>query len=276
MATRTLNRGKDFRRATLQKPGSLLFLLPNLFTVSSIFCGFYAIIQVVDGSWESRFFRAAIAIIFAVIFDSVDGRVARMTKTQTEFGIQLDSLADIISFGLAPAMIMYKWALEPFGLIGMLTAFVYIACGTLRLARFNVIATREKRPPKYFIGLPIPMAAMFLVSLVLLHHRSGGGELRPQPLMILVMVLLSGLMVSQIRYRSAKQIKHRRRACSALFLTLLLTLVAAWKTSLSLVLVVGCALIVSMGPMEELVRLLRRRLTTHDDDKVEENKEETV
>ena len=111
-----------------KRPPKVLFILPNLFTVSSIFCGMYAIFQAVGDS-PDRFYKAAVAIIFAVLFDSLDGRVARITKTQSDFGIQLDSLADLVSFGVAPAVVMWQWALADFGWLGSAAAFVYVACG---------------------------------------------------------------------------------------------------------------------------------------------------
>src|ERR1700682_6201214 len=111
----------------------LMFVLPNLFTLSSIFCGFYAITLCAGDATPSQLYQAALAIFFAMFFDGFDGRVARLTKTQSDFGIELDSLADVISFGAAPALLVYKWALFPLGIIGVFLAFVFVACGALRL-----------------------------------------------------------------------------------------------------------------------------------------------
>src|SRR5258708_25141661 len=116
----------------------LMFVLPNLFTLSSIFCGFYAITLCAGEASPSQLYQAALAIFFAMFFDGFDGRVARLTKTQSDFGIELDSLADVISFGAAPALLVYKWALLPLGFVGVFLAFVFVACGALRLARFNL------------------------------------------------------------------------------------------------------------------------------------------
>src|SRR5271154_2210062 len=119
-----------------------LFVLPNLFTVSSIFCGFYAL-ALCAGDPPGRYYQAGLAILFAIFFDAFDGRVARLTKTQSEFGMQLDSLADVVSFGAAPALLLYKWTLQPLGFWGLFLAFLFTACGALRLARFNLLANRH-------------------------------------------------------------------------------------------------------------------------------------
>src|SRR3954471_22167882 len=117
----------------------LMFVLPNLFTVTSIFCGFYAITLCAGEASPSQLYQAALAIFFAMFFDGFDGRVARLTKTQSEFGVELDSLADVMSFGVAPGLLMYKWALAPLGFWGLFASFSFAACGAMRLARFNVL-----------------------------------------------------------------------------------------------------------------------------------------
>src|SRR5438445_4973337 len=152
------------RRPNLRK---LMFVLPNLFTVSSIFCGIYSIMLSAGEATGDNFYRAAIAVFFGNFFDAFDGRVARMTKTQSEFGVELDSLADVITFGVAPAILVYKWALAGMGTGGIAISSIYAACGAIRLARFNVIAHAESGTQRYFIGLPIPLAAGMLVSLVI-------------------------------------------------------------------------------------------------------------
>ena len=129
-----------------------MFVLPNLFTCSSIFLGFYAMTLCVGDPSPAQLNQAALAIFFAIFFDAFDGRVARMTKTQSEFGVELDSLADVMSFGAAPALLVYKWALAPFGFVGLLLSFAFATCGALRLARFNVLAHRgDKAPSRFFI-----------------------------------------------------------------------------------------------------------------------------
>lgn len=182
-----------------------IYLLPNLFTTGGLFAGFFAIIAASQG----RFTAACVAIFVAAILDGIDGRVARMTNTQSEFGMQYDSLADLISFGLAPAMVMYHWALSTLkfdgataGKIGWLAAFLYAACAALRLARFNSqVASVDKR---WFIGLASPAAAGLLASFVWSCNEFGlnGGQLR---YVAVAMTVVAGLlMVSRIRYSSFK------------------------------------------------------------------------
>ena len=188
-----------------------LFILPNLFTLSSIYCGFHAIVLSVPGASEEDFYRASLLIIFAMFFDAIDGRVARLTRTQSAFGVEIDSLADVVSFGVAPALLIYNWALHSLGNVGVVAAFAYLACGTIRLARFNVLAMNKEgtteAPSKYIVGLPIPGAAGILVSLVA-AFRSPEGPVVP---VLIVVLLLSFLMVSTIRFRSFKDLRMNWR-----------------------------------------------------------------
>jgi len=162
-----------------------MFVLPNLFTVSSIFCGVYSITLSAGEPTGDNFYRAAVAIFFGSFFDAFDGRVARLTRTQSEFGVELDSLADVITFGVAPAILVYKWALAGIGTPGIAICSVYAACGAIRLARFNVLAHAESGTQRYFVGLPIPLAAGMLVALVIdaafasLLWRAGGRRMTP-------------------------------------------------------------------------------------------------
>src|SRR5262245_28629337 len=155
-----------------------LILLPNLITLSSIFCGFDSIRLSAMADNEDDFYRAALLIIFAMFFDTLDGRVARLTKTQSAFGLQIDSLADVVSFGVAPALLVYRWTLHHCNLAGLIAAFVFTACGAVRLARFNVLSMGEQgapaKPSKYIVGLPTPGAAGILVSIVLANHAAAG------------------------------------------------------------------------------------------------------
>ena len=199
------------RRVDLSKT---LFVLPNLITLASIFCGFNAIrIVARDNASDDDFYRSAVLLIFAMLFDLLDGRVARMTRTQSAFGLQLDSLADIVSFGVAPALLVYKWALDRHPVAGLLTAFLFVACGTIRLARFNVLSSaggiKSSRPPRYIVGLPIPPAAGILISLVVANHAVGGalGDERYTVLLFAVTIVLSLLMVSTVKFRSLKDLK---------------------------------------------------------------------
>ncbi|MBI2609415.1 MAG: CDP-diacylglycerol--serine O-phosphatidyltransferase [Deltaproteobacteria bacterium] len=174
-----------------------IYILPNLFTSGNLFCGFFSVIASLKGDFK----KAALALFIASVFDFLDGRVARMTKTYSRFGEEYDSLADVISFGVAPAVMMYLWALKPYGRIGWLAAFLFLACGALRLARFNVQAQSiEKR---HFQGLPIPMAAGVIASSVLLFvdYFSEGTK---NIYMLSITFVLAFLMVSEIRYRSFK------------------------------------------------------------------------
>jgi CDP-diacylglycerol---serine O-phosphatidyltransferase len=186
----------------------LKFVLPNLFTVTSIFCGFYALTLCAGEASPAQLYQAALAIFFAMFFDGFDGRVARLTKTQSQFGVELDSLADVISFGVAPAMLVYKWALGPLGFIGLFVAFLYVACGALRLARFNVLSQREDSS-RFFVGLPIPLAAGVIVSLVIAHHLTRGRELGTGARVpyLVVVTVLALLMVSTLRYRTFKDLR---------------------------------------------------------------------
>ncbi len=194
----------------------LMFVLPNLFTVTSIFCGFYALTLTAGEATPAQLYQAALAIFFAMFFDGFDGRVARLTKTQSQFGVELDSLADVMSFGVAPAMLVYKWALAELGFLGVFIAFAYAACGALRLARFNVLALRSPHggSSRYFIGLPIPLAAGVLVSMVISHYAADGtpiGETGAAPVAVCV-AALAVLMVSTVRYRTFKDLRLSRRS----------------------------------------------------------------
>lgn len=199
-----------------------IFVLPNLLTAASLLCGVLAITRCIGaGASDDEVYRAALLLFYAFIFDLFDGRVARMTKTQSAFGVEFDSLADLVSFGVAPAIIAYKWSLETAGLAGALVAFAYVLAGALRLGRFNIIAHRPKpkgeKPDKYMLGLPIPMAAAFVIALLLAERAMGGWPWLTEygirvrgegyPVMLAVMVALALLMVSTVRFRSFKDMK---------------------------------------------------------------------
>src|SRR6059058_5292880 len=184
--------GEGRKRRPRPNLRKLMFVLPNLFTVSSIFCGVYSIMLSAGESTGDNFYRAAVAVFFGNFFDAFDGRVARLTKTQSDFGVELDSLADVITFGVAPAILVYKWALYGMGIVGIVICSIYAACGAIRLARFNVLAHSESGSQRYFVGLPIPLAAGMLVSLViaLTNLRAPVAEsVGPWPIATLVLVL---------------------------------------------------------------------------------------
>lgn len=233
-----------------------MFVLPNLFTVSSIFCGIYAIALATGASGETAnvdFFRAAMAILFGMFFDGCDGRVARLTRTQSEFGVQLDSLADVITFGAAPAMLLYKWSLEPLGGAGIFVAGVYATCGALRLARFNVMASRETGPSSYFTGLPIPLAAGMVVAMVVASTRASEPVAVPPLPAAILTIVLSYLMVSNVRYHSFKKVHVDPRTMAVLLGVLLVGVLVAVQVRPSFVLVVYFSAYILLGLVEEIV-----------------------
>jgi len=203
-----------------------LYLLPNLFTTAVLFCGFYAIIAALHGRFES----AAVSVFIAMVLDGLDGRVARLTHTESEFGAEYDSLADLISFGLAPALIMYQWALGtmtsmgPFlSKLGWLAAFFYTVMTALRLARFNVqIGSTDKR---YFIGLPSPSAAAIVTGLVWFSTDLGLSGVQMLWPALIVTIGAGALMFSNILYFSFKQVDLRGRVPFMAALLVVLALV---------------------------------------------------
>jgi len=238
-----------------------MFVLPNLFTVSSIFLGFYALVLCAGEATPVQLYQAALAIFFAMFFDAFDGRVARMTKTQSDFGVQLDSLADVMSFGAAPALLVYKWALAPLGFFGLFVSFAFAACGALRLARFNVLAQRgDKGSSLFFVGLPIPLAAGTIVAIVIAHFKQFGqatGAADRLPV-ALVVILLSFLMVSTVRYRTFKDAHVSPRSLAVMGFLALTGLAVGWVTRASFVLVVYMAAYIAMGLAESLFFHVRR------------------
>ncbi|HSN90921.1 MAG TPA: CDP-diacylglycerol--serine O-phosphatidyltransferase [Anaeromyxobacteraceae bacterium] len=237
-----------------------MFVLPNLFTVSSIFLGFYALTLCAGEATPAQLYQAALAIFFAIFFDAFDGRVARMTKTQSEFGVELDSLADVVSFGAAPALLVYKWALAPLGLLGMFVAFAFLACGALRLARFNVLAHRgDKSSSRFFVGLPIPLAAGTIVALVIAHYRQFGAvtAAATHVPIALVVLLLAFLMVSTVRYRTFKDVSFSSKSLAVFLFLCLAGVAVGLVTRPSFVLVVYMAAYITMGIAESI--LLRAR-----------------
>jgi len=182
-----------------------IYILPNLFTTGSLFCGFYAIISSIDGN----FHRAAILIIIACVLDGLDGKIARFTNTTSRFGVEYDSLSDLVSFGVAPSIMAYNWTLSPYGRYGWIVAFLFVACGAMRLARFNIqIASVES---KVFNGLPIPAAALVIATTILFFNFMGGEGTFHNPSIPVAMFFLSLLMVSNIKYYSFKDLNFFAR-----------------------------------------------------------------
>jgi CDP-diacylglycerol--serine O-phosphatidyltransferase len=180
-----------------------IYLLPNLFTTAALFSGFFAILAAMNG----RFEHAAMAIFAAMILDGLDGRVARMTNTQSAFGAEYDSLADMVSFGLAPALVMYQWALTGLGKVGWLAAFVYTAGTALRLARFNTqVGIADKR---YFQGLPSPSAAAIMAGALWVNVDNGIEGHDVSYIVAFLSVITGLLMVSNVRYHSFKDVDFK-------------------------------------------------------------------
>jgi CDP-diacylglycerol---serine O-phosphatidyltransferase len=186
------------------KKGIVIYLMPNILTTCSLFLGFFSIIRAVKLDFDS----SAYAIIIASVFDALDGRVARITGGASSFGEQYDSLSDAISFGVAPAVLMYMWSLNSIGRVGWLACFLFIACGALRLARFNVLKGSIEK--KFFQGLPIPMAAVMIASSVLFFEELQLITAKVYYMLALTF-LLAGLMVSSLRYKNFKNVDRDKR-----------------------------------------------------------------
>jgi CDP-diacylglycerol--serine O-phosphatidyltransferase len=231
----------------------------------NIFCGFYAVISCINGG----FVPAAWAIIIAAVFDNLDGKIARATNTTSQFGVEYDSLADLISFGLAPGLMMYLWALKPLGRIGWLAAFLFMVCGALRLARFNTQSGTVSGD--FFSGLPIPAAAGMNAVIILICHRFGvGGD--ASPIMVLItLYTLSFLMVSTIKYNSFKKFElFRRMNFNVLVIAILFLIFIAAQPSIALF-SIGLVYVLS-GPLTSLKRyrkLKAKRSKSIDPDKQE-------
>jgi CDP-diacylglycerol--serine O-phosphatidyltransferase len=249
-----------------------LFLLPNMITLSSIFCGFDSIRMSATAASDDDYYRAALLLVYALFFDMLDGRVARLTKTQSAFGLQIDSLADVISFGLAPALLVYKWSLVQRGTVGIVVAFTFVAAGAVRLARFNVLSMGESgkptRPGKYIVGLPVPGAAGILISLVVANHAIAGDLSGPRyvtPMMGLT-CFLAFLMVSTIRFRSFKDLRLNARTIALMVFAVGSSVVVSIQTKPAFVLVWLLGFYVFIGLVETMISvprdLARRRRET--------------
>lgn len=241
-----------------------IYLLPNLFTTAGLFAGFYGIVAAIGGRYEI----AAMAIFIAMIMDGIDGRVARLTNTQSEFGVQYDSLTDMVCFGLAPALIMYQWALRDlaaFGWfwakIGWLTAFIYAAGGALRLARFNAqVGVADKR---YFQGLPSPSAAAVVTGLVWVGADLGADGSNFAWVGLIVTLCAGLLMVSNFRYYSFKEIDFKNKVPFMVLLLAVLILVFA-SLDPPKVLFLGFLTYALSGPGFTVWRLRQHRRAKHE------------
>lgn len=251
----------DFRRAK--------YILPNLFTLTSLGAGLYSIHLSTAAQSLDEITLAAWVLLICMVCDGLDGRVARMTRSETELGIQLDSLADAIAFGVAPAFLIYHWGLETWGVAGMLVAFFYVACAVLRLARFNMLATRAIGigSRRYFTGLPTPLSAGMVISLVLAHVSFTGQATTGAYLSVAAVTLfLGGLMVSNVRYRTFKDINLRAQTLMTVLALVASSVVLSviYEPSITLVIVMVAYIVLGVGG--GILSLSKNLLGFDDDD----------
>jgi len=238
---------------TPANPRKGVFVLPNLLTTAAMFSGFFALIKSVEGF----FALSSVAILVALVFDGLDGRVARLINAETDFGAEYDSISDVIAFGLAPAVLTHQWALEPFGNVGWLGGFLFTACAGLRLARFNTqSAVKDKR---YFQGLPAPAAAATLATWVLFVESTDITGVWVKVAALFGVYSLALLMVSNIRFRSFKDadLRHRVPFPAAVLIVGVLILVAIHPP---LVLFGFFFLYALAGPVDTMRQLRRKRM----------------
>ncbi|MES0326637.1 MAG: CDP-diacylglycerol--serine O-phosphatidyltransferase [Gammaproteobacteria bacterium] len=236
-----------------------VYLLPNLLTTGALFAGFYGIVSAMNGGFE----QASIAIFIAMVLDGLDGRVARMTNTQSDFGAEYDSLADMVSFGVAPALVMYIWSLSSlvdhgwqWGKLGWLGAFIYVAAAALRLARFNThVGSSDKR---YFQGLPSPAAAAVVIGMVWALFDQGVKGQDVAPIALVLTVIAGLLMVSNISYYSFKDLDFKNKVpFIAVFVVVLIFVLASIDPPKILF---GCFLIYALsGPIVSVLRRIKKR-----------------
>jgi len=245
-----MNRAGRVKNVRIKKG---IYILPNLFTTASLFMGFYSIIASIQG----KFYPAAIAIIISLVFDGLDGRVARMTNTTSRFGAEYDSLADLIAFGVAPSLLAYLWAMSFDGKPGWMAGFLFVACGALRLARYNIqIGIIDS---KVFNGLPIPAAAAVIATTVIFFDHIGleGTLSDPYYIFLILVVILSLLMVSSIKYYSFKNMNlHARIPFKLLLAAIGIFLVFYLKPEImAFIIMVGYAL---SGPLWWLGKIIKK------------------
>jgi CDP-diacylglycerol--serine O-phosphatidyltransferase len=258
--------GRRFRNPKLRRG---IFLIPSLFTVANLLCGYYAVVASLIGG-EGDFDRAAKAIGFAILFDSVDGRVARLTGTNTEFGVQLDSLADVVSFGLAPAVMAYAWAFRSLpdqsatgivqlGEFGWVACLLFLVCCAWRLARFNVQGMAPGGS-KNFVGMPCPAAAGVVASLV--HgFKVPLHDWRWSVAFFLLLATLGALMTSTVRYYSFKDIPWTRKQPSLAIVMLCLLIAVIWRYSEFALIILSCTY-AAAGLALHLLRFVRHRMVS--------------
>ncbi len=247
-----------------KQPKKGVYLLPNTLTLCGMFCGFFAIMSAINGT----FVYAAWAIVLANIFDGLDGWIARLTNTTTRFGVELDSLSDLVAFGVAPAVMMYKWTLMPFGRLGWAAAFLFVACGALRLARFNV--QTGSSASKAFKGMPIPAAATILASVVIFHY---GADMTPEipeknVFFPLFTIVLSLLMVSTLRFHGLKEIDFKEKKPFWVLIVFVLMLFVLLIHASTAIFVFAMAYLL-WGIIENVMLLLRKKQDKQDDEQNE-------
>ena len=242
----------EYGPATDSNPKKGVYLLPNTLTLCGMFCGFFSILSSING----QYVNAGWAIVFATVFDGLDGWIARLTNTSTRFGLELDSLSDLVAFGVAPAILMFMWALLPFGRIGWAAAFLFVACGALRLARFNVQTGTPGS--KAFKGMPIPGAATVLSSIVIFYYEFQTGLPGKNIFLPAITIFLSLLMVSTFRFHGLKEISFHERK-PFWFLVVFVLILFALLIHPSIAIFLFSMAYVAYGIMENSILLARRR-----------------
>ncbi len=245
-----LRRRSDPRQRRLRRG---VYLLPSAFTLANLFCGYACVVYATRGEFET----AAAFVGLAYLFDALDGRIARLTGTATDFGVQFDSLADVVSFGVAPAILVFGWGLAPLGRLGWVAGFVYVTGAAVRLARFNIQHVTDKR---YFVGMPSPAAAGVLVTTV--YAYPAGVHFYEEALPVLAVVLIPALlMVSTIRFRSFKTIDLKERRSPTVLLLLAICLGAVVTHPRQVLIVLAYAYLLSAFAEMAFNRWRRRRGT---------------
>ncbi len=243
-----------------------IYILPNALTLCGMLLGFYSILASLKGNYV----HAAWGILFAVIFDGLDGWVARLTHSATRFGIELDSLSDVVAFGVAPSVLIYKWALQPFGRLGWIVAFWFLACGALRLARYNVqMGSAES---KTFTGMPIPAAATIVATLVLFYYEMWSFPPEKNIFILGLVVLLAFLMVSTLRFHSSKELDFRKRKPFWILVALVIVLMLIILHP-PVSLFVFAMIYMIEGIIENIILFSRRRLRARKGCQHENNKD---
>lgn len=237
-----------------------IYILPNSLTLCGMFFGFFSILNSIKGNFEF----AAWAIFIAGVFDGLDGWVARLTNSTTRFGIELDSLSDLVAFGVAPSVLVYKWSIAPFGRIGFAAAFLFTACGALRLARYNVqMGSAES---KAFTGMPIPGAAGVLGAMVLFYEKIWHGVPEGNIFMLVLTIFLSILMVSTLRFHGLKEIDFKKRKPFSILVAIVVVFVA-FVTHPPQTLFVFAIVYLAWGIIENIYLIYRKRKKRLSEDK---------